>query len=84
MDPWWQSAIELQAIDRVNRIGMLIPPSTMTSLTDRLTFGATGQKKNVYVYQMVADDTVETRVLAIQERKKLLIEQVTWLLFPFI
>ncbi|KIO29735.1 hypothetical protein M407DRAFT_226612 [Tulasnella calospora MUT 4182] len=54
MDPWWQSAIELQAIDRVNRIG---------------------QTKDVYVYQMVADDTVETRVLAIQERKQLLVEQ---------
>ncbi|KAG8948964.1 hypothetical protein FRC04_009165 [Tulasnella sp. 424] len=54
MDPWWQSAIELQAIDRVNRIG---------------------QTKDVHVYQMVADDTVETRVLAIQERKQLLVEQ---------
>ncbi|KAG8935555.1 hypothetical protein FRC02_007699 [Tulasnella sp. 418] len=54
MDPWWQSAIELQAIDRVNRIG---------------------QTKNVYVYQMVAEDTVEARVLAIQDKKKSLIEQ---------
>ncbi|KAG8948963.1 hypothetical protein FRC04_009164 [Tulasnella sp. 424] len=59
MDPWWQSAIELQSIelqsiDRVNRIG---------------------QTKDVHVYQMVTDDTVETRVLAIQERKQLLVEQ---------
>ncbi|KAG9003678.1 hypothetical protein FRB93_010899 [Tulasnella sp. JGI-2019a] len=54
MDPWWQSAIELQSIDRVNRIG---------------------QTKNVHVYQMVAEDTVEARVLSIQEKKQLLVEQ---------
>ncbi|KAG8857347.1 hypothetical protein FRB96_005834 [Tulasnella sp. 330] len=54
MDPWWQSAIELQSIDRVNRIG---------------------QTKNVHVYQIVAEDTVETRVLNIQEKKQLLVEQ---------
>lgn len=54
MDPWWQEAIESQAIDRVNRLG---------------------QKKNVYVYQMIAEDTVEDKVLQIQERKKELIKQ---------
>ncbi|PVF99077.1 hypothetical protein CPB86DRAFT_784078 [Serendipita vermifera] len=54
MDPWWQEAIESQAIDRVNRLG---------------------QKKNVFVYQMVAEDTIEAKVLQIQERKKELIKQ---------
>jgi SWI/SNF-related matrix-associated actin-dependent regulator of chromatin subfamily A3 len=73
MDPWWQSAIELQAIDRVNRIGKL-PYGFIGNFMAH--FIPLGQTKNVHVYQMVADDTVETRVLAIQERKKQLIEQV--------
>ncbi|EDR08813.1 SNF2 superfamily protein, partial [Laccaria bicolor S238N-H82] len=32
-----------------------------------------GQKKNVHVYQLIAEDTVESKVLEIQERKKQLI-----------
>ncbi|GAA6041170.1 hypothetical protein JCM8097_004150 [Rhodosporidiobolus ruineniae] len=54
MDPWWQPAIEQQAIDRVNRIG---------------------QTKDVRVFQIVAEDTVETRVLEIQAKKERLIAQ---------
>ncbi|KAG9104378.1 hypothetical protein FRC06_003185 [Ceratobasidium sp. 370] len=54
MDPWWQEAIESQAIDRVNRIG---------------------QKKEVQVYQMITTDTVESKVLEIQARKKEMIDQ---------
>jgi len=34
-----------------------------------------GQKKPVHVYQMIADDTVEAKVLDIQTRKKELIKQ---------
>lgn len=34
-----------------------------------------GQKKNVHVYQLIAEDTMESKVLEIQERKKQLIEQ---------
>jgi SWI/SNF-related matrix-associated actin-dependent regulator of chromatin subfamily A3 len=33
-----------------------------------------GQKKPVHVYQLVAEDTVESRVLEIQERKKKMIQ----------
>ncbi|KAF8756387.1 HIRAN protein [Rhizoctonia solani] len=55
MDPWWQEAIESQAIDRVNRIG---------------------QKRDVHVYQMITNDTVETKVLEIQARKKVMIDEV--------
>ncbi|KAF8678664.1 HIRAN protein [Rhizoctonia solani] len=54
MDPWWQEAIESQAIDRVNRIG---------------------QKRDVHVYQMITNDTVETKVLEIQARKKAMIDE---------
>lgn len=34
-----------------------------------------GQKKEVFVYQMVAEDTIEAKVLSIQERKKELVRQ---------
>ncbi|GAA5967788.1 hypothetical protein JCM11641_005766 [Rhodosporidiobolus odoratus] len=54
MDPWWQPAIEQQAIDRVNRIG---------------------QTKDVRVFQIVAEDTVEARVLDIQAKKEALIAE---------
>ncbi|ORY32870.1 SNF2 family N-terminal domain-domain-containing protein [Naematelia encephala] len=47
-DPWWQSAIEAQAIDRVHRMG---------------------QRKPVRVFQLIAEDTVEAKVLDIQKRK---------------
>ncbi|EIW70483.1 hypothetical protein TREMEDRAFT_60987 [Tremella mesenterica DSM 1558] len=43
-DPWWQSAIEAQAIDRVHRMG---------------------QRKTVRVYQLIAEDTIESKVLDI-------------------
>ncbi|WWC94582.1 hypothetical protein V866_001429 [Kwoniella sp. B9012] len=51
-DPWWQSAIEAQAIDRVHRMG---------------------QKKEVRVFQLIAEDTVESAVLDIQKRKDALV-----------
>ncbi|KAG5648541.1 hypothetical protein DXG03_003152 [Asterophora parasitica] len=35
-----------------------------------------GQKKPVHVYQMIAENTVESKVLEIQERKKQLIQQI--------
>ncbi|BGP25055.1 hypothetical protein JCM10295v2_003975 [Rhodotorula toruloides] len=54
MDPWWQPAIEQQAIDRVNRIG---------------------QTKPVRIFQLVAKDTVEDRVLDVQAKKEALIAQ---------
>ncbi|KAF9451964.1 hypothetical protein P691DRAFT_772701 [Macrolepiota fuliginosa MF-IS2] len=34
-----------------------------------------GQKKPVHVYQLIAEDTVESKVLEIQERKKKLVQQ---------
>ncbi|KAK4688842.1 hypothetical protein P7C73_g1286, partial [Tremellales sp. Uapishka_1] len=51
-DPWWQSAIEAQAIDRVHRMG---------------------QRKAVRVFQLIAEDTVESKVLDIQKRKDALV-----------
>lgn len=49
MDLWWNPAVELQAIDRVHRIG---------------------QEKHVYVTRMVIKDSVEERILALQNEKQ--------------
>ncbi|KAI8969028.1 SNF2 family N-terminal domain-containing protein [Mycotypha africana] len=48
MDPWWNFAIESQAIDRVHRLG---------------------QSQEVVVTRFIMRDSVEERILAIQDRK---------------
>ncbi|NCC70771.1 DEAD/DEAH box helicase, partial [bacterium] len=55
IDPWWNPAIEMQAIDRVHRIG---------------------QKKNVFVYKTIVKDSVEEKIIELQESKKELIENL--------
>lgn len=54
-DPWWNPAVEAQAIDRAHRIG---------------------QTKNVFVYRMVVKDTIEEKMLALQEHKRELVENL--------
>lgn len=49
LDPWWNPAVEQQAIDRSHRIG---------------------QEKKVFIYKFIAKDTVEEKILALQNRKK--------------
>ncbi|MFK7788049.1 MAG: SNF2-related protein [Phycisphaeraceae bacterium] len=49
MDPWWNPAVEAQAIARTHRIG---------------------QKKPVFAYRMICEDTVEQRILELQSRKR--------------
>ena len=56
MDPWWNPAVEAQAVDRAHRIG---------------------QTRRVMVYRMVAEDTIEEKVLALQERKAQLLSSLT-------
>jgi len=51
VDPWWNPAVEQQAIDRTHRIG---------------------QTKNIFAYRMICTDTVEDKILKLQEHKKLL------------
>lgn len=55
LDPWWNPAAEMQAIDRTHRIG---------------------QDKQVMVYRMVSADTIEQKVVALQQRKRDLFAQV--------
>lgn len=54
-DPWWNPAVEAQAIDRSHRIG---------------------QTKKVMVYRMVVKDSIEEKMLALQEKKKALVENL--------
>ncbi|MEP6512341.1 MAG: SNF2-related protein [Parafilimonas sp.] len=51
VDPWWNPAVEQQAIDRTHRIG---------------------QTKNVFAYRMICKDTVEDKIIKLQEKKKAL------------
>ncbi|MBX3464531.1 MAG: DEAD/DEAH box helicase [Planctomycetes bacterium] len=55
LDPWWNPAVEMQAIDRVHRIG---------------------QKRAVNAYRVVCRDTVEERVLELQQQKRALCEAI--------
>ena len=49
LDPWWNPAVEAQAIDRAHRIG---------------------QTRRVFAQRLIARDTVEEKVLALQETKR--------------
>lgn len=48
LDPWWNPAVEAQAIDRAHRIG---------------------QENKVIIYKFISKDTVEEKIMALQERK---------------
>ncbi len=48
MDPWWNPAVEEQAVDRVHRIG---------------------RSREVFIYRMVAESTVEERVRLLKAAK---------------
>jgi superfamily II DNA or RNA helicase len=49
LDPWWNPAVESQAIDRAHRIG---------------------QTRRVFAYRIIARNTVEEKVLALQNTKR--------------
>jgi SNF2 family DNA or RNA helicase len=55
LDPWWNPAVEAQAIDRAHRIG---------------------QMRSVFAYRLVAADTVEQRILELQDRKRQLADSI--------
>lgn len=55
LDPWWNPAVENQAIDRCYRIG---------------------QDKKVFAYRMICKDTVEEKIVKLQEKKKKLAEDI--------
>ena len=55
VDPWWNPAVEQQAIDRTHRIG---------------------QTKNIFAYRMICLDTIEDKILQLQEKKKILAKEL--------
>ncbi|MEN9840715.1 MAG: hypothetical protein RL376_515 [Verrucomicrobiota bacterium] len=54
-DPWWNPAVEAQAIDRTHRIG---------------------QKNTVIAYRLIAKDTIEEKIRALQREKSALADAV--------
>ena len=55
LDPWWNPAVEAQAIDRTHRIG---------------------QERHVFAYRLIARDTVEEKVLELQQDKRELADAI--------
>lgn len=49
LDPWWNPAVEAQAIDRAHRIG---------------------QTRKVFAYKFVTKDTIEEKIVKLQEHKQ--------------
>jgi superfamily II DNA or RNA helicase len=49
LDPWWNPAVEAQAIDRAHRIG---------------------QDRHVFAYRLIARDTVEEKIVELQQTKR--------------
>ena len=48
LDPWWNPAVEQQAIDRAHRIG---------------------QENKVFIYKFITKNTVEEKILRLQQKK---------------
>ena len=55
LDPWWNPAVEAQAIDRTHRIG---------------------QSRTVVAHRIIARDTIEEKVLDLQQKKRELAESL--------
>jgi non-specific serine/threonine protein kinase len=55
VDPWWNPAVEQQAIDRTHRIG---------------------QTKNIFAYRMICKDTIEDKIIQLQEKKRALAKEL--------
>lgn len=55
VDPWWNPAVEQQAIDRTHRIG---------------------QTKNIFAYRLICKDSIEEKMLQLQERKRSLAQDL--------
>ena len=55
LDPWWNPAVEAQAIDRAHRIG---------------------QTQKVFAYKFVTKDTIEEKIVKLQEHKQKLVSDL--------
>jgi SNF2 family DNA or RNA helicase len=57
LDPWWNPAVEGQAIDRMHRIG---------------------QFKKVFAFKLLSENTIEEKIIALQDKKKKLMEDILY------
>ena len=55
LDPWWNPAVEAQAIDRAHRIG---------------------QKRKVFTYKFITRNSVEEKILVLQQKKLKLTQEL--------
>ena len=55
LDPWWNPAVEAQAIDRAHRVG---------------------QTRQVFAYRLICRDTVEEKILELQQKKRELADAI--------
>lgn len=55
VDPWWNTAIQQQAIDRTHRIG---------------------QTNHVFAYKMICTNTIEERIIQLQQKKQWISEEL--------
>jgi SNF2 family DNA or RNA helicase len=55
LDPWWNPAVEAQAVDRAHRIG---------------------QTSTVFTYKFISRNSVEEKILALQQSKRQLTENI--------
>jgi len=55
LDPWWNPAVEAQAVDRAHRIG---------------------QQRTVFTYKFISKNTVEEKILALQNKKIQLVTEL--------
>jgi SNF2 family DNA or RNA helicase len=55
VDPWWNPAVEAQAIDRAHRIG---------------------QERPVFAYRMICKNTIEEKILELQDKKRALAQDL--------
>ncbi len=55
VDPWWNPAVEAQAIDRTHRIG---------------------QDKHIFAYKLICKDTIEEKIIQLQQKKKKLAQDI--------
>jgi len=52
-DPWWNPSTELQAMDRIHRLG---------------------QHRNVKITRLIIENSIEARIVELQEKKTALVE----------
>ena len=73
MDPWWNPAAEMQAIDRTHRLGKCGTPSRASFRVLSHNVYA-GQYRPIKAVRFIAEDTVEERILQLQEKKRLVFD----------